>query len=178
MSDFGEQPKESAPPPPPPAEAPPSSPPYPPQMPPPPTGAPVHGYYPPPTPAYPPGYPPPTFYAPPNPYGYPRDHPQAGLALGLGLGALIGGFMTLGLGFLLGPFAWFIGQRARTEVRHSNGAYHSEGNATAGMVLGIIATAFLVLAILFWILVIIGTANQNQYGTGGTSALLLLRGRS
>lgn len=161
MSDHGEQPNtEPMMPPPPPPVGPP----------PPPTGAPVYGYYP---PAYPPMYSPgpPTYYAP-NPYAYPRDHPRAGLALGLGLGALIGGFVTLGLGFALGPFAWAIGQKARTEVRNSNGAYHSEGNATAGMVLGIIATVFLVLAILFWTLAIIGISTQSS--DGGTSALTLV----
>lgn len=186
MSDYGEQPgtEPIAPPPPPPTQAvppPPSNIP-----PPPPAGAPVYGYppaypaaYPPAYPAaYPPSYPQPTYYAPPNPYAYPRDHPRAGLALGLGLGALIGGFVTLGLGFALGPFAWVIGQKARTEVRTSNGAYHSEGNATAGMVLGIIATAFLVLAVLFWTLAIIGIATDSSSGGGGTSALGLLTGRS
>jgi hypothetical protein len=138
----------------------------------------VYGYYPPAYPqAYPPGYPQQAFYATPNPYAYPRDHPRAGLALGLGIGALIGGFVTLGLGFVLGPFAWVIGQKARTEVRNSNGAYHSEGNATAGMVLGIIATVFLVLALALWTLLIIGIATESSSG-GGTSALAFLIGRS
>ena len=149
---------------------------------PPPSGPPVYGYYPPAYPqTYPPGYPQPGYYAPPNPYGYPRDHPQGGLALGLGLGGLIGGFVSMGLGFALGPFAWFIGQRARTQIRQSNGAYHNEGNATAGMVLGIIATVFLALAILMWILIMVSIANDPTIGNGGTNAAALhalLTGRS
>ncbi|MGN6162814.1 MAG: DUF4190 domain-containing protein [Marmoricola sp.] len=137
------------------------------------------GGWPPPPPSVPPSMPPPPppyYYLPPQAYGYPRDHPQAGLALGLGLGAIIGGFVTLGLGFALGPFAWFFGQRARREVRASNGAYHSEGNATAGMVLGIISTIFLVLAILAWIFVIAGAGTDT--GDGGTNALGLFTARS
>jgi hypothetical protein len=114
---------------------------------------------------------------PPNPYGYPRDHPQAGLALGLGLGGMIGGFMTMGLAFVLGPFAWYFGQRARTQVKQSNGAYHPEGNATAGMVLGIITTVFLVIAIVLWIVLIVAVAN-DPYSSDGTQALGLLRARS
>lgn len=159
MSDLGEQP---------PAEPTASTPP-----PPPPAGPPVYAYYP---QGYPVAYPPPNYYAPPNPYGYPRDHPQAGLALGLGLGAIIGGFVTLGLAFGLGPFAWYIGHKARVEVRNSNGAYHAEGNATAGMILGIVSTVFLALAILIWVLVIVGAAQDSS--SGGTSALVVLRASS
>lgn len=122
--------------------------------PPPPTG-------PPPPQTYLP-YPPPGYYPPAHPYGYAQDHPRAGLALGLGLGGLIGGFFTLGLAFGLGPFAWYIGQRTREEIRHSASVFHNEGNATAGMVLGIIATAFLVLAIALWITVILLLVNDPR----------------
>lgn len=164
--------------------------------PPPPSGAPLPGAYPPPPlPGYPPqygppqtqpyppqGYPAPPGFAPPpymvpNPYGYPRDHPQAGLALGLGLGGLIGGFFTLGLAFLISPFAWYIGHRARTGVKQNPGIYHAEGNATAGMVLGIVGSVLLVLAILFWIFVIIAAANDPSLnsGTNALGALLTVR---
>jgi len=145
--------------------------------PPPPSGPPVEGYPPQAYPQYPTYYPQPGYYMPPNPYGYPRDHPQAGLAFGLGLGGLIGGFMTCGLAFVLGPFAWYFGQRARTQVKQGNGAYHPEGNATAGMVLGIISTVLLVLAILLWIVMIVQIVN-NPYDNGGTPALGLLTRRS
>lgn len=124
---------------------------------------------------YPPAYPQPGYYLP-TPYAYPRDHPQAGLALGLGLGGLIGGFVSLGLGFALGPFAWFLGQRARTEIKQNPAAYHAEGNATAGMVLGIIATVLLLLAIALWVLLIVGVATSST--DSGTSALAAAIGRS
>lgn len=154
----------------------------------PPTGYPV----PPPT-AYMPGYPPPypahnpsygQHYPPPYgqpsylqpAYGYPRDHPKAGLALGLALGGILGGFFTLGLGFVLGPFAWVIGQKARTEIKQSNGMYHAEGNATAGMVLGIVCTVFLALAILFWVaIILIGTSANSSGGTNALGTLLTAR---
>lgn len=156
---------------------------------PPPTGQPVGspgtppstqppGYRP--APFYPPPYPHPGYYPPPNPYGYPgypRDHPQAGLALGLGLGGLIGGFFTLGIAFILGPFAWAIGQKAQNEIKRSNGAFHPEGNATAGMVLGIVSTVFLVLAILIWIIVIVAAVNDPNFDSG-TNAAALLRASS
>lgn len=158
MTENGEQPTteaEGALPPPPPTAMPYGS-----SMPPP-------GYAQQPAPYYPhpgyPSYPQPAYFVPtPMQYGYPQDHPQAGLALGLGLGGIIGGFFTLGLAFGLGPFAWFIGQRTRNQIKQSNGLYHAEGNATAGMVLGIISTVFFVLAVLIWMLVIFGVATDNS----------------
>jgi hypothetical protein len=132
-----------------------------------PMSAPGYLQYPmPPQPAYQ-AYPPPMYFASaPLQYGYPKDHPRAGLAFGLGIGALIGGFFSLGIAFGLGPFAWYWGQRAQSEIRRSRGGYHSEGNATAGMVMGIIATVLLVLAVLLWIAVL---TNGFGSGTGSDS---------
>ncbi|HWU31896.1 MAG TPA: DUF4190 domain-containing protein [Marmoricola sp.] len=169
MTDSGEQPTTQP-------EGAPLAPPPPGAMP---YGSPLPGYGQQPPPYYPhpgyPTYPQPAYFAPaPMQYGYPQDHPQAGLALGLGLGAIIGGFFTLGLAFALGPFAWFVGQRARTQIKKSNGFYHAEGNATAGMVLGIISTVLLVLAILFWMLVIIGAATgESSNGSVATLSLMV-----
>lgn len=146
---------------------------------PPPVGPPVGAGYPPPPPPPPPvyGYPaaPPAsmMYGAPHPYGYPRDHPRAALALGLGIGGIVAGFFTLGLGFALGPFAWYFGQRSRSDIRQAPGAYHSDGNATAGMVLGIIATVFLALAAILWTFLIIGMTVGGS-SNGGTNALALI----
>lgn len=158
-------------------------PPTPPQEPPatlpPPVGPPVGAGHPPPPPAYgypyPPGYPAPMMYGTPVHYGYPRDHPRAALALGLGIGGIVAGFFTLGLGFALGPFAWYFGQRSRSEIRRTPGAYHSDGNATAGMVLGIVATVFLALAAILWTFVIIGMSVGDP-SNGGTNALAAISG--
>lgn len=103
----------------------------------------------------------PMYMPPPMQYGYPRDHPKAGLAFGLGLGGLIGGFLSLGLGFALGPFAWYLGQQAMKQIRQSNGIYHRDGNATAGMVMGIIATVLLILAIVIWAIGLSGGFDTN-----------------
>lgn len=196
MTDDGAQQTPPSPPPPPsgaplPGAYPPPPPPsYTPGYPPP-YGPPQTQPYPPqtqPYPAqgqpYPPqGYPalqgfaPPPYMAP-NPYGYPRDHPQAGLALGLGLGGLIGGFFTLGLTFLVSPFAWYIGHKARTAVKQNPGVYHAEGNATAGMVLGIVGTVLLTLAILFWIFVIVAAAGDPNFNSGTSALGTLLTVRS
>lgn len=160
------------------AEPPPMPPQEPPSTLPPPSGPPVGAGYvpappPPPTYGYPAAYPAPMMYGAPSPYGYPRDHPRAALALGLGIGGMVGGFFTLGLGFALGPFAWYFGQRSRSEIRRAPGAYHSDGNATAGMVLGIIATVFLAFAAILWTLVIIGMSVGGS-SDGGTNALTVI----
>jgi hypothetical protein len=88
-------------------------------------------------------------YGQPYPYagGSRPNHPQAGLALGLGLGGVIGAFVC-GLPLLLSPFAWAIGHRVRREIRESRGQYDGDGMAQAGMILGIVGTVLLVLAVL------------------------------
>jgi Domain of unknown function (DUF4190) len=69
----------------------------------------------------------------------------AGAALALGI---------VGLGFwFLGPFAWWLGARARRAIRRSDGQLGGYGTATAGMVLGIVET---VGVILFTLLIVIG----------------------
>lgn len=80
------------------------------------------------------------------PTGRPQ-HPQAGLALGLGLGALLGGMFCL-VPILLSPFAWAIGMRTRREIRESQGALDGDGMAVAGMIMGIIGTVLIALVIL------------------------------
>jgi hypothetical protein len=104
------------------------------------------------------------YQQPGQPYGYAvADLPQANTALILGLIALIGGFMC-GLPMLAGPFAWVTGHRARRTIRQAPGYYGGEGKATAGMVLGIIATALVVLALLaFVVLLIIVVSNPTTF---------------
>jgi lipopolysaccharide export LptBFGC system permease protein LptF len=72
----------------------------------------------------------------------PRDA-EATAALVLGI---------LGLPFfcpVLGPAALFLGYFSGQRIRRSGGTLSGAGLATAGFVLGIIGTAFLVLVILF-----------------------------
>jgi len=92
-------------------------------------------------------------YGPPQPaaYGYGGpvlpDHPQVSTAFVLGLVSLVGGFFC-GLPIFVGPFAWITGARARKEIDQNPGQYGGREKATAGMVMGIVATALLGLVIL------------------------------
>lgn len=112
--------------------------------------------YPPEQPTYQP-YSPQPQYGPPQPpvYGYPvrPDHPQASTALVLGLVALVGGFMCV-LPILAGPFAWVVGARVRREIDQDQ-QYAGRDRATAGMVMGIVATGLLALGLLFVALAIV-----------------------
>ena len=104
-------------------------------------------------PAYQP-YTPPPAYGPPQPptygygYGPPAlpDHPQASTALVLGLVSLAGGFFC-GLPLVAGPFAWATGARARREIDRDP-RYGGRDRATAGMVMGMVATGLLALVVL------------------------------
>ena len=88
--------------------------------------------------------------AQPQPYGYAGpvrpDHPQVSTAFVLGLVSLVGGFLC-GLPILAGPFAWVAGARARKAV-DQDPRYGGRDKATAGMVMGIVATGLLALVVL------------------------------
>jgi hypothetical protein len=118
-----------------------------------------------------PGYPPPAYGQPGYPaYGYAAqapNHPQSTTALVLGLVGLIGGFVTCGAVFLVSPFAWVIGAKAKREVAASNGQLGG-GGANAGFVLGIIGTVLLVVAVLLWALVIGLSVADSTTGTSTT----------
>jgi hypothetical protein len=75
------------------------------------------------------------------------NHPQANTALTLGLVGLVGGLLC-GLPMVLGPFAWVIGRKAMLDIDASGGQLGGRGNATVGMVCGIIATVLLLLGVL------------------------------
>jgi len=95
-------------------------------------------------------------YGPPQPqppaygYGYGGpvlpDHPQVSTAFVLGLVSLVGGFLC-GLPILAGPFAWVAGARARKAI-DQDPRYGGREKATAGMVMGIVATSLLALVLL------------------------------
>ena len=82
-----------------------------------------------------PGYPPYGAYAPPRP-----DHPQSTLALILGIVGLVGAFMFCGLRLVVSPFAWALGRNALKDIRASQGRIGGEGQARAGMIMGIVGT--------------------------------------
>ncbi|MFE3058852.1 DUF4190 domain-containing protein [Nocardia sp. NPDC059239] len=109
-------------------------------------------------PGYPQGYPPqaPGYY-PPGYYGAPApDHPQAVVVLILGI-------MSLVFCQLLGPIAWIMGGKARREISESNGMIGGSGMVTAGWICGIVATALMVLVVLFIVLAIIVGAVGSSH---------------
>jgi Domain of unknown function (DUF4190) len=106
----------------------------------------------PPPPAYPqpgyqqPGYPP--QYSGYQPYMPPQDHPQATLAMILGIVGVV-------LCGICAPFAWVIGKRAMNEIDASGGTWGGRGQAQAGFILGIIGSVFLLLAVLYVVFIVI-----------------------
>jgi hypothetical protein len=64
---------------------------------------------------------------------------------------------------LLGPVAWNMGGKARREIAESNGAIGGSGMVTAGWICGIIATALMLLVILFVVFaIIVGAVGSSQ----------------
>ena len=71
------------------------------------------------------------------------DHPRATAAFVVGLVSVIGAFFVLPAA--LGPLACYLGVSARRTIEREPQRWGGHGQATAGMVLGIIASAFLAL---------------------------------
>ena len=91
----------------------------------------------------------------------PPNDSQATLALVLGIISVV-------CCYLLGPVALFIGNSSRQRIQASGGTIGGGGMATAGFILGIIGTVFLVLAaigVVFYA-IIIGAAIQNSSSSG------------
>ena len=81
------------------------------------------------------------------PYGPPPpNHPQAITVLVLGiLGLVVCG--------ILGPFAWVMGNGAVREIDASRGALGGRTEANVGRILGIVATALLIVGLVLVVLV-------------------------
>ena len=72
----------------------------------------------------------------------------------MAVASLVLGLIALFAFQLLGPLAIWFGMRARREIRASGGAQDGEGMATAGIITGIVATIFLVLALLLLVFLV------------------------
>ena len=82
-------------------------------------------------------------YGPPPP-----NHPQAITVLVLGiLGLVVCG--------ILGPFAWVMGNRAVREIDASRGAFGGRTEANVGRILGIVATALLIVGLAVVVLIFV-----------------------
>lgn len=132
----------------------------PPPPPPPPPGSEPQGYG---QPGYGPAYTPPPAYPPPPPgtppaayggYGQPvQTSPLAIVSLVLGIvGLLCCTFFVLGIGAAVTGFL------ARKQISESQGRLKGAGMALAGLILGI---ASIVLAVVYWGLVIAGAIDAN-----------------
>ena len=99
-------------------------------------------------PQQPPAYPPPA-----------PQHPQTTTILVLGICSLV-------LCQVLGPFAWVMGNKALREIDGSHGQLTGRDTVNIGRILGIIATALLVLGILVLVgvvmaAIIFGSTNAS-----------------
>ena len=110
-------------------------------------------------PGYPPPGPPqpPVQWGPPNvaqAYGSPYrpfvgyEHPQ-------GITILILGILGLVFCQLTGPFAWVMGNAALRDIDANPTAYSNRSTVQAGRICGIIATAILVLGLVFGLLLLV-----------------------
>jgi len=71
--------------------------------------------------------------------------------------SLVLGILGIVLCPLLGPIAWVLGRRGEQEVDASGGAVGGRGMATAGKILGIVGTAFILLGIVIGLALIAGS---------------------
>lgn len=123
----------------------------------------------------PPGYPQPGYQQPGYPQqGFPQQgfgpppvpkHPQAQMAMVLGIVALGGAAICL-LPIFVSPFAWYFGAKARREMAASPGRWSGQGDAQAGFVMGIIGTVLLALATVAFIIgaiVLFAVAGSASY---------------
>jgi len=96
-------------------------------------------------------------YQPPPP-----DHPQTTTILILGICGLV-------LCQVLGPFAWWMGNKALREIDASNGQVGGRDTVKVGRILGIIGTIILGLFILFVVvsIVFVVIAGASIYSTSG-----------
>lgn len=70
------------------------------------------------------------------------DHPRSTAALAVGIAAVAGAIFVVPAA--LGPLACYLGLSARRAIESEPGRWHGHGQATAGLVLGIVATVLLV----------------------------------
>jgi hypothetical protein len=110
-------------------------------------------------PSQPPSFPPPPSSSSPLPAEAPAQAPGATAALVLGI-------LSIVICPLCGPFAWSLGRRGEQAADASGGSLGGRGLATAGKILGMIGTFFLVALIVFLVLSI----AVGGGGSDGSSA--------
>lgn len=105
------------------------------------------------------GSPFPPSFPPPPPAGGPPAQVPGGVA------ALVLGILSIVLCPLCGPFAWSLGRKGELAADASGGAVSGRGLATAGKVLGMVGTFFLLLMIVFLMVTIsVGGGGSGRSG--------------
>ena len=108
----------------------------------------------------PPPPPPPSYGSPYGGYGG-REHPQGTTILVVGILSLVLG-LSCGIGLLMGPVAWVMGNNAIGEIDRNPAAYTNRGSVQAGRICGIVATVLLIIGVIgFILLVATGTASDS-----------------
>ena len=102
--------------------------------------------------------PPPVYGSPYGGFGG-REHPQGTTILVMGILSLVIGF-ACGIGLLLGPVAWVMGNNAIAEIDQNPPAYTNRGSVQAGRICGIVATALLIIGVLLFILIVAASASS------------------
>ena len=93
---------------------------------------------------------------------YPVQKP---ITNGLAIASMVLGIVSfLGCGCLTGILAIILAKIAKGQIRMSNGQQEGEGFATAGLILGIVATIMTILFIILYI-AIFGVAFLTTYST-------------
>jgi hypothetical protein len=89
----------------------------------------------------------------------PTTNTNAIVALVFGIGSLLLGF-GCGVGFLAGPVAIILGQRARREIEQTG--QQGDGMALAGVITGIVSTVLLAIGVvLLIVIVVLAAAGSN-----------------
>lgn len=92
------------------------------------------------------------------------DHPRATAAFAVGLVSVIGAVFVVPAA--LGPLACYLGVSARRDIEHEPHRWGGHGQATAGLVLGIISSAILAVLAVASLLIAILFAVSMRLDTG------------
>ncbi len=111
----------------------------------------------------PPPPPPPRYDAPYGGYGgYGGwEHPQGTTILVLGILSLVLG-LSCGIGFLLGPVAWVMGNNASAEIDRNPMAYTNRSSVQAGRICGIVSSCILILSVVVLVVAMVAAGASSS----------------
>jgi hypothetical protein len=108
-----------------------------------------------------PYHPPPTYPPPVGSRSVGTDGKAAAALVWAILGLIFG--IPLGLpGMIAGPTAYFLGKGALERIAESNGSLTGRSAASAGRIIGIIATAVGAIVTLVWLVLILNALNDTS----------------